>query len=111
MTFGESIKTCLTKYVEFNGRARRSEYWWFVLFSFLVQVACSIVSQALAGLVALALLLPSLAVGARRLHDIGKTAWLLLVALIPLLGWLLLIYWAVQPTVESANEYGEPPAA
>jgi uncharacterized membrane protein YhaH (DUF805 family) len=59
----------------------------------------------------LLLLLPALAVGARRLHDIGKTGWLMLLWLIPVIGWIVLIYWAVQPTQSEANKYGEPPAA
>ena len=62
-----------------------------------------VISDILYGLVALGLLLPGLAVGARRLHDIGKTGWLLLLWLIPLIGWVLLIYWAVQPSGPSAT--------
>jgi uncharacterized membrane protein YhaH (DUF805 family) len=112
MTFVESITTCLKdKYVDLNGRASRSEYWWFVLFNFASQIVISIVSSMLAGLVALGLLLPAVAVGARRLHDIGKSGWWMLIGIIPILGWLILIYWYVQPTAEGSNEYGEPPAA
>jgi uncharacterized membrane protein YhaH (DUF805 family) len=58
----------------------------------------------------LALLLPSLAVGARRLHDMGKSGWFQLVWLIPLIGWAVLIYWLVQPSVAGPNEYGEAAA-
>jgi uncharacterized membrane protein YhaH (DUF805 family) len=111
MTFGESIITCLKKYATLDGRARRSEYWWFFLFSVLVQLACATLSEALAGLAAIALLLPSVGVGARRLHDLGKTGWWLLIGLIPLIGALVLLYWFVQPGAEGTNEYGEAPAA
>jgi uncharacterized membrane protein YhaH (DUF805 family) len=111
MTFGESIGICFKKYATLDGRASRPEYWWFFLFSLLVQIGGSIVSDTVAGLLCLALLLPSVAVGARRLHDIGRTAWWLLIGLIPLIGALVLLYWFVQPGAEGANEYGEAPAA
>ncbi|MBX9903864.1 MAG: DUF805 domain-containing protein [Burkholderiales bacterium] len=96
MTFGESIGTCFKKYATFDGRATRSEYWWFFLFTFLVSVALGIVSEVLSGLFTLAVLLPSLAVGARRLHDIDKSGWFLLVWFIPIIGWIIMIVWAVQ---------------
>ncbi len=96
MTFGESISTCFKKYATFDGRATRSEYWWFFLFTFLVSVALGIVSEMLSGLFTLAVLLPSLAVGARRLHDIDKSGWFLLVWFIPIIGWIIMIVWAIQ---------------
>ena len=111
MTFGESIKTCLAKYATFEGRAGRPEFWWFMLFQLLVTVAVSFVSQALAGLASLALLLPIIAAQARRLHDIGKSGWLMLIGLIPLIGWIVVIYWSVQPSAQGANEYGQAPEA
>jgi len=105
MTFGESVKTCFSKYADFNGRATRPEFWWWVLFNFLLGAAVGVVSQMVAGLISLALLLPSLAVGARRLHDTDRSGWLQLVALIPLIGWILLIYWCVQEAKEP-NRFG-----
>jgi uncharacterized membrane protein YhaH (DUF805 family) len=111
MTFGESIKTCLTKYAAFDGRASRSEFWWFVLFQLLLTLGAQMISHLLGGLLSLALFLPALAAAVRRLHDIGKSGWLVLVGLIPLIGWLLLLYWNVQPGSASANDYGPPPAA
>jgi uncharacterized membrane protein YhaH (DUF805 family) len=96
MTFSESIRTCLTKYANFDGRATRSEYWWFVLFTFLVSAATGLVSEILSGLFTLAVLLPSLAVGVRRLHDIDKSGWFLLVWFIPIIGWIVMIVWAIQ---------------
>ena len=110
MTFGDSIKTCFSKYADFNGRASRSEFWWFALFNFLVSLVLGFIFPLLSSVYSLAVLLPSLAVGARRLHDINKTGWLQLIWLIPVLGWILLIYWAVQPSGEP-NQYGEPPLA
>ena len=86
MSFIESVETCLKKYADFNGRASRSEYWWFFLFNFLIVTVGAIADTILLGtasgstgiiqiLVTLGLLLPGLAVGARRLHDINKSGW------------------------------------
>lgn len=100
MTFGESIKTCFSKYAEFSGRADRSEYWWFELFLVLLIVGAGIVNETLSNLVSLAVLLPSLAVGARRLHDIDKSGWWQLLYLVPVIGWLIVIYWCAQPAHE-----------
>jgi uncharacterized membrane protein YhaH (DUF805 family) len=111
MDFKQAVIRCLRdKYADFNGRAGRPEFWWFALACVLV----SIVVQAVLGnwaarLVNLALLLPSLAVGARRLHDIGKSGWFQLVWFIPFIGWAIMIYWLVQPSV-AANQYGDGPA-
>jgi uncharacterized membrane protein YhaH (DUF805 family) len=106
--FINAIKTCFRKYADFNGRAARPEFWWFALFQFLVVCILGMVHNMLGNLASLALLLPGLAVGARRLHDINKTAWLLLLWIIPVIGWILLIYWAVQPSDPGPNNYGEP---
>ena len=96
MTFGESISVCFKKYVGFDGRAARSEFWWFALFTFLVSLALGIISQSLSSLFSLAVLLPSLAVGSRRLHDTDRSAWFLLLWLVPVIGWIILIVWAIQ---------------
>ena len=105
----KSVRTCLTKYADFNGRAARPEFWWFMLAQFVVGVILNMVSPMLGGLFSLAMLVPSLAAGSRRLHDIGKSGWLQLLALIPLVGWAILIYWDVQPGDAAANQYGPPP--
>lgn len=96
MTFGESIQTCFSKYADFSGRASRSEYWWWALFVFLTTLAAGVVNDKISALFSIAVMLPGLAVGARRLHDIDKSGWLQLLYLIPVLGWILLIYWATQ---------------
>jgi len=108
MTFGESIKTCLfEKYATFSGTAPRSEYWWFILFTFLsfvpfvaLEVASSdptpwLLLQFVWGVL---ILLPQIAVGARRLHDIGRSGWWLLLVLVPLLGGLILLVMLCLPT-------------
>lgn len=109
MDFKQSVTTCLKKYAEFGGRAGRPEFWWFALFTLIVGLVLGWVSDILGMLVNLGLLLPSLAVGARRLHDIGKSGWFQLIWLIPFIGWAFMIYLLVQPSV-GPNQYGEGPA-
>jgi len=109
MDFKQSVTTCLKKYVEFNGRAGRPEFWWFALACVVAGLAVDLVSGLLSVLVNLALLLPSLAVGARRLHDMGKSGWFQLLWFIPVLGWAVMIYFLVQPSV-GPNQYGAGPA-
>jgi len=109
MNFVDAVKNCFIKYVGFDGRATRSEYWWWVLFIFAVAIVAGLLDLGMIGnLFSLATLLPSIAVGARRLHDIGKSGWWQLIGLIPLIGWLVLIYWAVQPS-EGDNAFGPAP--
>lgn len=96
-------------YVDFAGRVGRQEYWMFVLFSIIIQIALDIVRlDMISMLVSLGLLLPSLGLGARRLHDIGKSGWWLLLGFIPIVGWIILIVWLATKTDMSANEYGNP---
>ena len=102
MDFVQAIKSCLGQYATFSGRATRSEFWWFFLFQVLVMVAASMLGDVINGIASLALLLPALAVGARRLHDIGRTGWWQLLLLTGI-GFLVLLYWWVQPSDGSAN--------
>lgn len=112
MQFQDSIKTCLTKYVDFNGRASRSEFWWFVLFTVIVHFVCGALSDKLQIIVGLILFLPYLAVTVRRLHDIGKNWYWILIGIIPLIGALVLIYFYVQKSSPTANAFGDvPPGA
>ncbi len=89
MTPIEAVTSVFRNYANFNGRAQRSEFWWFVLFSFISQAILNFV-PVLGPIYALALLLPSLAVTARRLHDTNRTAWWMLLYLIPILGFIVL---------------------
>ena len=109
MNFGQAISNCLRNYATFSGRASRSEFWWFSLFQLLALVAAITISETLYGLVALGLFLPILAVGARRLHDIGKSGWWQLLALTGI-GYFVLLYWWVQPTADDVSSYGSSPA-
>lgn len=116
MGFQDSIRTVLSKYATFTGRAGRPEFWWFVLFNFLVNLVTSIIDGAVFGspvlntVTGLALILPSIAVGVRRLHDIDRSGWWLLLGLIPVIGWIVLIYFNVQPGQQGDNRFGPQPA-
>lgn len=113
VTFGEAIKKAFSQYCCFTGRASRSEYWWFCLFTFLVGIAAGIidfqVGNWFSGLVNLALLLPSLGLCWRRLHDIGKAGGWYFIGLIPIVGWVLLIVWFCRDSEPQANRFGEVP--
>jgi uncharacterized membrane protein YhaH (DUF805 family) len=120
MDFMTAVRTCLSKYVDFSGRARRSEYWYFALFGFLVGIATSILDAVLGtsydtgsgGLIntvgSLALFLPSLAVGVRRLHDTDRSGWWILIGIIPIVGWILIIVWFCTDS-KPDNTYGPNP--
>lgn len=117
MTFQDSISSVLTQFATFTGRASRPEFWWFMLFCFLVSLVSSVIDAALFGveivttILGLALLVPQLAVGARRLHDLDKSGWWQLLILVPVIGWIVLIYFFVQPGQASVNRFGAPPSA
>ncbi|WP_084863015.1 DUF805 domain-containing protein [Salibaculum halophilum] len=116
MDFTTAVRTALLeRYADFQGRSSRSEYWWFVLFNILVQVFLNLlVSMAaafafLSLIVLLGLLIPGIAVGVRRLHDLGKSGWWLLLGFVPIIGAIVLIYWFVQPGEDRANAWGNNP--
>lgn len=111
----------LKKYAVFNGRARRSEYWYFVLFNLIVSIVLGIVDGItggyspeagiglLGGIYTLAVLIPSIAVSVRRLHDTERSGWWLLIAFIPLIGAIVLLVFMVQDSKPGSNKYGENP--
>lgn len=135
MTFTQAVQSCLSKYATFTGRAPRSEFWWFWVFTILVDIAAVILgsmfftgafngpvmgggmhgwymvaySNWLPGLAHLALFLPSLAVAVRRLHDVGRSGWWLLIMFVPLFGILVLLFWWVQPSEPRTNAHGGAP--
>lgn len=96
MTFTESIATCFRKYSIFDGTAVRSEYWWFALFLLLVGAGLNVVHEVAAAIFNLATLIPSLAAGARRLHDTDRSGWWQLLMFIPVIGWIVLIVFLAQ---------------
>ena len=118
-----AVRTVLSKYATFSGRATRPEYWWWVLAGALMMAVMQIIDGALVApmlgfeafqdeagqplslIFSLVLILPSIAVGVRRLHDTDRTGWWLLLGLIPLIGTLVLLYFYVQPS-DDDNQYG-----
>jgi uncharacterized membrane protein YhaH (DUF805 family) len=110
MSFVDAVKLCFTKFADFEGRAKRPEFWWFVLFCVVGALVLEVVGSYVSWAFSLATLIPSLAVGARRLHDVNKSGWLQLLGLIPILGWIYLIYVCAQPGDTGDNQYGAAPS-
>lgn len=118
MTFPQAIGICFSKYVDFSGRARRTEYWYWVLFTVLLSACMSILDVVifprdewgpLYTVANVATFLPSIAVCARRLHDIDRSGWWQLLWLIPVVGWIVLLVWAVQKSDSGPNRFGDSP--
>ena len=111
--FGEAIGLGFKNYVNFSGRATRAEYWWWVLFVFLGGVVTGIIDSfgigVTQGLFNLATLIPGLALGARRLHDIGKSGWWQLLWFAILIGWIILIIWCIRRGHREPNTHGANP--
>ena len=113
MTSIESIKSVLANYANFSGRAIRSEYWWFALYNFVVQIALIVISGLLSSsllvivyaVFALAMFVPSMAVSARRLHDTNRSGWWFLLSLVPLGFIVLIVFFAARGTV-GPNRFG-----
>ena len=105
MTFTESIRTCFTKYADFKGCASISEFWWLTLFTFIASMPIGVFSNKLSWAFTILTFVPSIAVGARRLHDTDRSGWLQLLWLIPLIGWIVLIVFLVQDS-KVPNRYG-----
>ncbi len=124
MSFTDAVRTVLSKYATFQGRAVRSEFWFFVLFVFLLFTILAVIEgavlapalgfsvfdpdagQPLSLVASLGLLLPNIAVAVRRLHDIDRSGWWLLIGFVPILGFLVLLYWYIQPGTQGTNQYG-----
>jgi transcriptional regulator with XRE-family HTH domain len=102
VSFVAAIRRGLVRYAEFDGRAGRPEYWWFVLFIALVTSIGTLISEAVGGIVLLLLLIPLAAAGARRLHDIGHSGWWQLFALAPL-GFVVPLFLLVLPTEDGES--------
>ena len=116
MNFTDAVRSVVQdNYANFNGRARRSEYWWFVLFNILVTIVAGIIDTVLQSIigfgfvgviVGLGLLIPGIAVGARRLHDTDRSGWWLLIGLIPIIGVIILIIWMATEGTKGDNRFG-----
>ena len=109
----------IKKYAEFSGRAGRREFWMFFLCNFIISIVFAILGRipgigmlfgVISGLYGLAILIPNLAVGARRLHDTNRSGLLQLLLLIPLVGFIILVIFWAQPGNPGGNQYGQPVA-
>ena len=120
MGFGEAVKSVFQNYITFTGRAPRSEYWFWVLFVLIVGLVAGILdamlfpwSSAAGGPVSLIVtfgfLLPNISVGVRRLHDIDRSGWWLLICLIPLVGIIVLLVWMCTRGTLGPNRFGPDP--
>ncbi len=120
MDFTTAIKTCFSKYVVWEGRAARSEFWYFALFGMLAIFAAVIIDAVLGSssngglgivyaLTCLALFLPSMSVSVRRLHDTDRSGWWYWLPLVPLIGGIVLLVWFCQLGTIGRNDYGNDP--
>lgn len=119
LSFSDAVRTCFQKYSEFSGRARPSEYWWWTLFYIGAIFVLGFVSGAMSGdepnglfflvvITWLGLLLPTLAVTVRRLHDTGRSGWYWFISFIPLVGPIIMLVFLVSAGNPGPNQYGEP---
>ncbi len=105
----------LKKYAVFDGRAHRTEFWLFFLFSFIISLFLGVIVGLVGGLwfvttlYALAVLIPGLAVSVRRLHDTNRSGWWILTGLVPILGWIALLIFYIEDSRPGANQYGPNP--
>ena len=120
-SFIEAVTTCFKKYATFSGRARRSEYWYFALFIVICQALLSAIGNAILGvpddggtnilqtIFNFAVLIPQISVFWRRMHDIGKKGTWFFLALIPVIGWIIILIWECKDSEPGENEYGMSP--
>ena len=120
MNFFDAVKTCFVKYTNFSGRASRSEFWLFVLFTFVVSLMLGFLDPLIAGvpfmdydevfaplstIFTIAIIIPSIAVNVRRLHDVNRSGWWLLIEL-TVIGILLILFWCCNKGDEGENRFG-----
>lgn len=118
MTFIDAVNSCMRQYVHFEGRARRSEYWYFQLFLTLLHILTVVICSQLmpmervsfyTNVVSVIFLMPILTVSVRRLHDVGKSGWFVLLPF-TLIGAIPFLYWMVKASDDGRNAYGDPVA-
>lgn len=119
VSFGEAVQRAIIEnYCNFNGRASRSEYWFFALFNFIISFVLGFLTGLTGGamfltvltyIISLALLLPGLGLSVRRLHDINRSGWWVLIGLIPIVGAIILIIWFAKESDPVENQYGPVP--
>lgn len=115
-----NFNRAISRFVQFSGRASRAEYWYFFLAVFLLNIVLALVGlifsdsvlgdliELLSSLLLLFVLIPSISIGVRRLHDVNRSGWWYLLIFVPLVGPLVLLYWAIQAGDAGGNAYGDP---
>jgi uncharacterized membrane protein YhaH (DUF805 family) len=98
----------LKNYANFSGRARRKEYWYFVLGQLIISIITGLLDETIFNISTLILFIPGLAVLVRRLHDINKSGWWILISLIPFIGSIILLVWLLTNTKSEKNQWGLP---
>ncbi len=111
MDFVDAIKICIRKYIDGGGRASRSEFWYFVLYTLITQACLDTIYHPLAAAFGMAVSLPSISAAIRRLHDIDRVGYWLLIGMVPIIGWVALIIWLCLRGTEGPNRFGPPPLA
>lgn len=118
MDFGQAISAGVIKYVNFRDRACRSEFWYWALFTNILSIVAFVIDLMLktqlpiaVWLVMLPIYIPTLAIGVRRLHDVDRTGWWILISFIPLIGVLVLFIWWVTKGTDGPNQFGPDPLA
>ncbi|MBZ0128968.1 MAG: DUF805 domain-containing protein [Rhodobacteraceae bacterium] len=120
MTFQQAVATCFRKYVTFEGRAPRSEYWWWVVFLLAGNLATAFLEATIIGIAgngpplmssvfSLVVFLPHLAVMVRRLHDTNRSGFWFFIVFVPLVGWLILLYFLIIEGTRGPNDFGADP--
>ncbi len=112
MTFGESVSTCIKKYFVFEGRASRSEYWWFQLIVSPSYLISTILENEIGYLflgITLFTLIPAISAGVRRLHDTNRSGFFLLISFIPFIGGLVLLFFLIPEGTKGKNRFGTDP--
>lgn len=119
VSFSQAVRMAFDSYCRFQGRSSRSEYWWWVLFVAILSFCIGIIEailgfsmtavQTTSGILSLVLLLPGLGLSVRRLHDIGKSGWWILLGFIPVVGAIILIIWFARDSEMTENRYGPVP--
>jgi uncharacterized membrane protein YhaH (DUF805 family) len=116
MTFVEAIKIAFSNYANFKGRATRSEYWWFYLFTFILNTVLEVATDVMddpspfgiliAAAISIALVVPSIALAVRRMHDVDRSGWWLLIAF-TIIGIIPVLYWLIKKGTDGPNRFGE----
>lgn len=123
MGFGDAVRAVMSKYATFSGRARRAEFWYWFLAIILAEIvlgiiggvlasvsdSLSMVSMLLLAVLVIAIIVPTLAVTVRRLHDTGRSGWWWFIGAVPAIGPILLIVWYCTPGTPGSNAFGPDP--